>query len=148
MTLGVHLNISNINYPNHPYWDLLTSFAHIQTIPVGICSLRSHIPYLRGPSSKILAKAVQTSSELTFMQLPPYKSKHLTVAMHKKSIASAMLLLNFRDSVGIRTQDPQLRRLLLYPAELPNRSALSFKRLANIVKFILLAKFIIFAFEK
>ena len=26
-----------------------------------------------------------------------------------------------RDSVGIRTQDPQLRRLLLYPAELPNR---------------------------
>ena len=24
------------------------------------------------------------------------------------------------DSVGIRTQDPQLRRLLLYPAELPN----------------------------
>ena len=28
------------------------------------------------------------------------------------------------DSVGIRTQDPQLRRLLLYPAELPNRSVL------------------------
>ena len=26
------------------------------------------------------------------------------------------------DSVGIRTQDPQLRRLLLYPAELPNQS--------------------------
>ena len=25
------------------------------------------------------------------------------------------------DSVGIRTQDPQLRRLLLYPAELRNR---------------------------
>ena len=25
------------------------------------------------------------------------------------------------DSVGIRTQDPQLRRLLLYPTELPNR---------------------------
>ena len=25
-----------------------------------------------------------------------------------------------RDSVGIRTQDPQLRRLLLYPAELRN----------------------------
>ena len=28
------------------------------------------------------------------------------------------------DSVGIRTQDPQLRRLLLYPTELPNRSLL------------------------
>ena len=26
-----------------------------------------------------------------------------------------------RDSVGIRTRDPQLRRLLLYPAELRNR---------------------------
>ena len=26
------------------------------------------------------------------------------------------------DPVGIRTQDPQLRRLLLYPAELPDRS--------------------------
>ena len=26
-----------------------------------------------------------------------------------------------RDSVGIRTQDPQLRRLLLYPAELRNQ---------------------------
>ena len=25
------------------------------------------------------------------------------------------------DRAGIRTQDPQLRRLLLYPAELPDR---------------------------
>ena len=31
-----------------------------------------------------------------------------------------------RDSVGIRTQDPQLRRLLLYPTELPNRSVFAF----------------------
>ena len=31
-----------------------------------------------------------------------------------------------RDSVGIRTQDPQLRRLLLYPTELPNRSVFPF----------------------
>ena len=30
------------------------------------------------------------------------------------------------DSVGIRTQDPQLRRLLLYPTELPNRSDFAF----------------------
>ena len=28
----------------------------------------------------------------------------------------------FCDPVGIRTQDPQLRRLLLYPAELPDQS--------------------------
>ena len=27
---------------------------------------------------------------------------------------------HFRDRAGIRTQDPQLRRLLLYPAELPD----------------------------
>ena len=27
----------------------------------------------------------------------------------------------FRDPDGIRTHDPQLRRLLLYPAELPDR---------------------------
>ena len=31
----------------------------------------------------------------------------------------------FRDSVGIRTQDPQLRRLLLYPTELRNRLSIS-----------------------
>ena len=29
---------------------------------------------------------------------------------------------NLCDPIGIRTQDPQLRRLLLYPAELPNQS--------------------------
>ena len=32
--------------------------------------------------------------------------------------------LAFRDSVGIRTQDPQLRRLLLYPTELRNRPSI------------------------
>ena len=32
-----------------------------------------------------------------------------------------------RDSGGIRTHDPQLRRLLLYPTELPNRSLYSKK---------------------
>ena len=31
------------------------------------------------------------------------------------------ILLFLCDPVGIRTQDPQLRRLLLYPAELPDR---------------------------
>ena len=42
----------------------------------------------------------------------------------KKRMTSSYALLQFRDSVGIRTQDPQLRRLLLYPTELPNRSLL------------------------
>ena len=42
-------------------------------------------------------------------------------ALTKKArcLSTASFLLT-RDSVGIRTQDPQLRRLLLYPAELPN----------------------------
>ena len=31
-----------------------------------------------------------------------------------------MLLVVVSDPVGIRTRDPQLRRLLLYPAELPD----------------------------
>ena len=38
----------------------------------------------------------------------------------KKSLT--LLPAIFRDPVGIRTQDPQLRRLLLYPAELPDQS--------------------------
>ena len=42
-------------------------------------------------------------------------------ALTKKArcLSTASFLLT-GDSVGIRTQDPQLRRLLLYPAELPN----------------------------
>ena len=47
-------------------------------------------------------------------------------AIHKKekrnSVNYSELRWLNRDSVGIRTQDPQLRRLLLYPTELPNRS--------------------------
>ena len=34
----------------------------------------------------------------------------------------------FRDRAGIRTQDPQLRRLLLYPAELPDHPYLVVQR--------------------
>ena len=41
-----------------------------------------------------------------------------------RCLLTASFLLT-RDSVGIRTQDPQLRRLLLYPAELPNHPAYS-----------------------
>ena len=47
-------------------------------------------------------------------------------ALTKKArcLSTASFLLT-RDSVGIRTQDPQLRRLLLYPAELPNHPVYS-----------------------
>ena len=49
------------------------------------------------------------------------------------------------DPVGIRTQDPQLRRLLLYPAELPDRTfifaffAMEAKVGAKIVFFVVTA---------
>ena len=51
-------------------------------------------------------------------------------ALTKKArcLSTASSLLT-RDSVGIRTQDPQLRRLLLYPAELPNHPYVSTRRL-------------------
>lgn len=51
-------------------------------------------------------------------------------ALTKKArcLSTASFLLT-RDSVGIRTQDPQLRRLLLYPAELPNHPYVSTRRL-------------------
>ena len=54
----------------------------------------------------------------------------------KKATASEGYLRRFSgDSVGIRTQDPQLRRLLLYPAELRNR-ALSQTNKENTVFFV------------
>ncbi len=70
-------------------------------------------------------------------------------ALTKKArcLSTASFLLT-RDSVGIRTQDPQLRRLLLYPAELPNHPAYSAgkkaapaNRTANIGIFYYLAMF-------
>ena len=44
------------------------------------------------------------------------------LAGYKTTTPDFRQALHCRDSVGIRTQDPQLRRLLLYPTELPNRS--------------------------
>ena len=41
----------------------------------------------------------------------------------KRAIFIARFALDC-DSVGIRTQDPQLRRLLLYPTELPNQATM------------------------
>lgn len=44
----------------------------------------------------------------------------------------------YSDSVGVRTQDPQLRRLLLYPAELPDHP---YFRGAKVRIFLFLANF-------
>ena len=46
------------------------------------------------------------------------------------------LSFDFRDPGGIRTHDPQLRRLLLYPAELPDRSLYSFVLLGRFRKWV------------
>ena len=48
------------------------------------------------------------------------------LAGYKTTTPDFRQALHCRDSVGIRTQDPQLRRLLLYPTELPNRSVFAF----------------------
>ena len=45
---------------------------------------------------------------------------------------------SFGDPAGIRTQDPQLRRLLLYPAELPDHP---YFRGAKVRIFLFLANF-------
>ena len=49
-------------------------------------------------------------------------STYWAVLEQKKDDTSCSLL--FCDPVGIRTQDPQLRRLLLYPTELPDQKPL------------------------
>ena len=47
---------------------------------------------------------------------------------YNKENRKSLIVKDFRfllgDSVGIRTQDPQLRRLLLYPTELPNQATM------------------------
>ncbi len=47
------------------------------------------------------------------------------VSTKRKTSLQVLVMRFLSDSVGIRTQDPQLRRLLLYPTELPNRSTMS-----------------------
>ncbi len=83
-------------------------------------------PFLRGPSSKAKQKLVLRAQDGFFRTMPLLTKasfRRRVTARKKRSLVDCALLLR-RDSVGIRTQDPQLRRLLLYPAELPNRSVL------------------------
>ena len=44
------------------------------------------------------------------------------VSKNEKTSPQMPVMRFLSDSVGIRTQDPQLRRLLLYPAELPDQT--------------------------
>ena len=51
----------------------------------------------------------------------------------RKTASGVNLKLKKSDSVGIRTQDPQLRRLLLYPTELRNHPLFGVAKLAIIL---------------
>ena len=86
--------------------DLLTSFAYPWP-----CHGRSYV-YIR--SRPLGACGVFHSKSLR-----ERGSRH---SCYEKRPASSMPSECKRDPVGIRTQDPQLRRLLLYPTELPDRS--------------------------
>lgn len=46
--------------------------------------------------------------------------------VHEKRVA---VMVTLGDSAGTQTQDPQLRRLLLYSAELPNQNLLASAKL-------------------
>ena len=65
---------------------------------------------------------------------PPYGRKRPTDEDKKNSARYPSGASFCCDPVGIRTQDPQLRRLLLYPTELPDRSVCRFARFAMGVK--------------
>ena len=87
-----------------------------------VASLR--FPFLRGPSAIMKQKRPSAALRPRFFALHRTYESRLSTVRHstKKALNFRWALLLCRDSVGIRTQDPQLRRLLLYPAELPNQS--------------------------
>ena len=87
-----------------------------------VVSLR--FPFLRGPSSTKAKAAFSCAEALFFRTAPPLtKASFRRCGTARKKRPTFVERFCFgRDSVGIRTQDPQLRRLLLYPTELPNRS--------------------------
>ena len=92
-------------------WDLLALLAH-PLPPRAIIKTEANRLLLAQMPFFVLRRRLR---KLAF-DAPPY---------HKKiAQPSVARFASFRDSVGIRTQDPQLRRLLLYPAELPNQTLL------------------------
>ena len=88
----------------------------------GIKPLRGFFPSSAGHHQR--CKSAFCCAESPFLYpAVAYESELSTLRQNtKKSRNIVARFCIFGDSVGIRTQDPQLRRLLLYPAELPNRS--------------------------
>ena len=89
----------------------------------GITSLRSVFPSSAG-RHRPKRKRVLRAQDCFFRTMPllTKASFRRRVTARKKRPTYVERFCFGRDSVGIRTQDPQLRRLLLYPTELPNRS--------------------------
>ena len=82
------------------------------------------------PATGYLTTLPQYAQQVVlFIFIPSaYKSKLLTLPdKNKAGLCPAYCFCC--DPVGIRTQDPQLRRLLLYPAELPDLSRFNLKRM-------------------
>ena len=96
--------------------------------PVGIV-LAFQAVHSHPPATGYLTTLSQYAQQVVlFIFIPSaYKSKLLTLPdKNKAGLCPAYCFCC--DPVGIRTQDPQLRRLLLYPAELPDLSRFNPKR--------------------
>ena len=61
------------------------------------------------------------------LALPRAIIRILSSSLKLKASFRSLVEKSLRDPVGIRTQDPQLRRLLLYPAELPDHPLMDFR---------------------
>ena len=98
-------------------------FNYLTCDPVGIKPLRGFFPALAPRAILHEHRRMCQAAPALFMPcLPvPEQAPVLSVTVRKTPDQSQAHSAFLCDPVGIRTQDPQLRRLLLYPAELPDR---------------------------
>ena len=81
------------------------------------------------PATGYLTTLPQYAQQVVLFIFIPSAYKSLLLTLLDKNKAGLCPAYCFCcDPVGIRTQDPQLRRLLLYPAELPDLSRFNLKR--------------------
>ena len=88
------------------------------------CCVAFSLPLRHGRSYMSIAECARLRllfSYRIFQSLS--KPRSCQVRYEKRLTRVRRILLFLCDPVGIRTQDPQLRRLLLYPAELPDFKA-------------------------
>ena len=82
------------------------------------------------PATGYLTTLPQYAQQVVLFIFIPSAYKSLLLTLPDKNKAGLCPAYCFCcDPVGIRTQDPQLRRLLLYPAELPDLSRFNLKRM-------------------